>query len=823
MKNGKRIKAKLVTVLTAVLTVFVMMPQMAAPANAEGWVVPEANYTHDQDNNWAGTLLINENETVKISGITHDNTGTIAGPAIKISGGATVNLVFEGANVLTANPKMPGAGIEVENGSTVNIYGLEGSSLDVTGGQFGAGIGGGGYSSGGESNPSAGNINIYSGNITAAGGSRGAGIGSGYHQSAGVINIKGGNITAFGNDWGAGIGSGYGSSGGAREARMGFYDGGTITISGGTVKAAAYSLNFRNFDQYNTGSLYGEGFADNCAAGIGGGYGSSSGTIVIEGDADVTAIGGAGGAGIGTGRGTTNPKNYDSEKASCDITIGGNAKVVAMASIDTRGGNYTTAGGAAIGWGRGWLMVNDIGDVSHDNPKGSVKIEGNANVYACAPDGANAIGTGYSVSGADEPPMCHLKTLTIGDSTTVVAVSNMQDQEHDALSISKDNVTVLNFEKEFFENNSDFFTEDKFSLKIEAVSRDDAAEKTIFAIQNPNKMQAAVHLPSASENGMYFTTKDYQADDGSRILLTNGIEHEAWQFLNKTYSVEGLIDETYSVKYHPNGADKASLSGGTWESDDLFTAEYSVLDINPLTLQTPFRSGYDFAGWYENNGLTGNKVTAYPDNTTGDKEVWAKWTANAKAVSATPLMATMTAKGDTGLNFAWNAISGAEGYDIFLAECVGNGKCKLAGTAKDGNSVKWSTDGLKTKHAYKAYVKAYVTKNGNKSYVATSPTVHAYTKGFTKKYTNAKSIKVKKSKVSLKAGKTAKIKAKVKKLKKGKRIMPGHELKIRYLSSDTKIATVTSKGKIKGVSKGTCKIYVFAHNGVYKTVKVTVK
>lgn len=47
--------------------------------------------------------------------------------------------------------------------------------------------------------------------------------------------------------------------------------------------------------------------------------------------------------------------------------------------------------------------------------------------------------------------------------------------------------------------------------------------------------------------------------------------------------------------------------------------------------------------------------------------------------------------------------------------------------------------------------------------------------------------------------------------------------KIRYISSNKKIATVSSKGKIKAVGKGSCKIYVVALNGKYKTVNVKVK
>lgn len=115
-------------------------------------------------------------------------------------------------------------------------------------------------------------------------------------------------------------------------------------------------------------------------------------------------------------------------------------------------------------------------------------------------------------------------------------------------------------------------------------------------------------------------------------------------------------------------------------------------------------------------------------------------------------------------------------------------------------------------------------KDGKKSYVGTSPLVHAYTTGYTKSYTNPKSVTVRKASVSLKTGKTYKIKASVEKLKKGKKLMPsGHDPKLRYLSSNKNVAAVSSSGKIKAKAKGSCKIYVYAVNGASKTVKVTVK
>ncbi|MBR6444696.1 MAG: Ig-like domain-containing protein, partial [Firmicutes bacterium] len=46
---------------------------------------------------------------------------------------------------------------------------------------------------------------------------------------------------------------------------------------------------------------------------------------------------------------------------------------------------------------------------------------------------------------------------------------------------------------------------------------------------------------------------------------------------------------------------------------------------------------------------------------------------------------------------------------------------------------------------------------------------------------------------------------------------------LRYQSSNTKIVKVTSKGTLKGIKKGKAKVWVYAQNGKYKTVDVTVK
>ena len=47
--------------------------------------------------------------------------------------------------------------------------------------------------------------------------------------------------------------------------------------------------------------------------------------------------------------------------------------------------------------------------------------------------------------------------------------------------------------------------------------------------------------------------------------------------------------------------------------------------------------------------------------------------------------------------------------------------------------------------------------------------------------------------------------------------------KLAFESGNKSIATVNAKGILKAKKKGTCDIYIYAHNGIYKKVKVQVK
>ena len=77
--------------------------------------------------------------------------------------------------------------------------------------------------------------------------------------------------------------------------------------------------------------------------------------------------------------------------------------------------------------------------------------------------------------------------------------------------------------------------------------------------------------------------------------------------------------------------------------------------------------------------------------------------------------------------------------------------------------------------------------------------------------------KAKKNKVTVKVKKSFKLAGK----QTGKNVKKHRVLK--YESSDPTVATVTAKGVIKGIKKGTCKVYAYAQNGVCAVIKVTVK
>ena len=101
---------------------------------------------------------------------------------------------------------------------------------------------------------------------------------------------------------------------------------------------------------------------------------------------------------------------------------------------------------------------------------------------------------------------------------------------------------------------------------------------------------------------------------------------------------------TYAVTLHANG--------GTINSGNVTEYTYGVGATLPTDVT---RTGYTFKGWYVNESLTGNPVTAIGGAETGNKEYWAKWEANTYTVTLNTNGGTINSGNVTGYTYGVGA------------------------------------------------------------------------------------------------------------------------------------------------------------------------
>ncbi len=180
-----------------------------------------------------------------------------------------------------------------------------------------------------------------------------------------------------------------------------------------------------------------------------------------------------------------------------------------------------------------------------------------------------------------------------------------------------------------------------------------------------------------------------------------------------------------------------------------------------------------------------------------------------KGSSFATLQARATKAKSNQITLKWAKVKGADGYLIYGNKCGNKNKYKLIQTIKKSGTTTYTQKKLKKATFYKYIVRAYKVVDGQKVTIAASKTIHFVTSGG--KNVNEKSVKVSKTKVSLKKGKSVTVKGP----KKPHR-------KISYESTNPKVAKVSAQGKITAVAKGKCTIYVYAQSGLFKKVTVTV-
>ena len=123
---------------------------------------------------------------------------------------------------------------------------------------------------------------------------------------------------------------------------------------------------------------------------------------------------------------------------------------------------------------------------------------------------------------------------------------------------------------------------------------------------------------------IYTTKNNYEADNDTRSHTTPGL----WKKdgYSNFYQVDLTLSDTqpvftYNITYELNGGTNAPGNPTTYSN------------TTGATLADATKTGYTFGGWYDNAQFNGTAITEIPAGLTGNKTVYAKWTANTYSVA----------------------------------------------------------------------------------------------------------------------------------------------------------------------------------------------
>ena len=127
---------------------------------------------------------------------------------------------------------------------------------------------------------------------------------------------------------------------------------------------------------------------------------------------------------------------------------------------------------------------------------------------------------------------------------------------------------------------------------------------------------------------------------------TLALPHSATLIVNG--ALNGILVGSGTVKF----AVKLNANGGTITGDSLTYYTYRVGATLPTDVK---RTGYEFAGWYANEALTGDAVTEISATDTGKKTFWAKWTPDTYTVALNANGGTIGSGNVTGYTYGEGA------------------------------------------------------------------------------------------------------------------------------------------------------------------------
>ena len=350
------------------------------------------------------------------------------------------------------------------------------------------------------------------------------------------------------------------------------------------------------------------------------------------------------------------------------------------------------------------------------------------------------------------------------------------------------------------------------------INRND--EKGFVLLENANKASYTTSVADKSCNGFQYqcVVSNSAGIVTSDTAVLNVKEKETetrpsddsenqWQMLNRAKEITEKTLADFKADKETKASDLADLVAQALKDNQIYSVASTVTAFQK-TEPTETAEG-------KINGIVTLSIGSYSAEVSFDyalvKTEKPNTTQKPEKIAGTGVQ---TSNGQ--VKVSWNAMSDADGYQIYVSLCNGKNTYKLF---KDTRTLNGTIKNLDNTKSYKFYVVAYKNVDGKKVRISKSMVYHVTLADG--KYTNVKEIKVPKSTYTLDIGEKKKLTAKSVKEDKTKNLLE-HAQEFRYYSSDASIAVVSKNGEIKAKKPGSCIIYIVANNGVVKKVKVTV-
>ena len=190
-----------------------------------------------------------------------------------------------------------------------------------------------------------------------------------------------------------------------------------------------------------------------------------------------------------------------------------------------------------------------------------------------------------------------------------------------------------------------------------------------------------------------------------------------------------------------------------------------------------------------------------------------------KGTSYAPLRLRLKKVTASSIKVVWKKVPGAKKYVVYANACGKKNKLKKVKTTSAGSYTlkKVNRKKLKKGTYYKVMVVALDESN---KVVTSSKMVYVATKGGKNGNYTRVTTKKKAKAVSVKTGKTYRLKAKTTAPVDGLKVKKYRGIK--FETSNPAVATVSAKGVIRAKKKGTCYVYAYAQSGVSVRIRFTV-